>query len=265
MTLGHLILPVGVQLLPPENISDITLDLSWTLTDAADFREYKVYRHTSSGLDESTGTLIHISTHIGDTTFQVKNLNPLSEYYFRVYVMNEFGRLGGSNIVTAITKNKQVIQNGGFENLDPTSHFPEHWQAFSTAEGYYFVDADIAQEGEHSLRIENAPGVNIYYQLVNPKSLVPGSRYKLSYWVKHEKMVNHGDEFAVFLNTIEFSWQIQINTVHGPRSASDWNRYDYEFTIPDVSTSNFSIGFYFHLYSENKKAWLDNVSLIKIS
>lgn len=179
--------------------------------------------------------------------------------------MNEFGKLGGSNIVSAQTKNKQLIKNGSFENLNPSTGYPENWQAYSSTDGYYFVDSLVAQDGKYSIRIENAPGVYIYYQLVNPQLLIPNSRYKQSYWIKHDELLNIGDEFAVFINTIEFNWQIQVNKVSGPKSASDWKLYEYEFTAPNVSSSNFSFGFYFYLYSNEKKAWLDNVSLIKVS
>ena len=38
-------------------------------TDADDFREYKVYRRDSPGIDETSGELIFVSTARAQTTF----------------------------------------------------------------------------------------------------------------------------------------------------------------------------------------------------
>ena len=121
--LNQLLLPKGVQILPPEDISSSSMRLKWTATDAVDFREYKIYQHENSGLDETTGTLIHVSTSIDDTVFTAFSLSPFNTYYFRVYVMNEYGKLGGSNIVSGKTQNVNLIVNGGFEIIDPYTNF----------------------------------------------------------------------------------------------------------------------------------------------
>ena len=263
MTISDLLLPVGVRLFEPDSIKDITLFLKWSPTDAFDFREYKVFQHNTSGLDESTGTLIHVATQINDTTFSVINLDPLTDYFFRVYTMNDVGRLGGSNIVSARTQNVQLIKNGSFESLNVDTGYPDYWQAYSSTDGYYFVDSTISQEGNYSIRIENGPGVNYYYQLVNPQLIVADSRYRLSYWIRHDGFSSSG-EFAVFMNTTEFNWQVQANTVRGPKPATDWILYEYEFTAPNVNATNYSFGFYFCIHDAGKKAWLDNISLIKV-
>ena len=97
LNLDNLVLPTPVFLFEPE--IDSTVVIKWTHSDAVDFREYKVYRHTSSGLDETTGTLVHVSTSQLDTSFS-ENTQELEAdtYYYRVFVMNEYGRIGGSNI-----------------------------------------------------------------------------------------------------------------------------------------------------------------------
>ncbi len=97
--LEFLRLPLAVELGVSNVSSTNDVSLVWTSTDATDFREYKIYRHSSSGLDESTGTLIHVSTTITDTTFLDENTSSTEMDFYRVYVMNEIGRLGGSNIV----------------------------------------------------------------------------------------------------------------------------------------------------------------------
>jgi hypothetical protein len=74
-----------------------TAVLSWSRAFKEGFREYKVYRHTTSGLDETTGTLVHVATDIDATRFESEE-EPLKTYYYRVFVMNDYGKLGGSNI-----------------------------------------------------------------------------------------------------------------------------------------------------------------------
>lgn len=112
ITLDELLLPVPVSLLDPSDITSKSLKLSWNKCSASDFREYKIYLHFSSALDESTGTLLHISTDRNDTVFEVNagdhwwggsTITPNTTYFFRVFVMNEFGRMSGSNIVEAKT------------------------------------------------------------------------------------------------------------------------------------------------------------------
>jgi len=256
-------LPKGVQLYDPQNVTSDSLQLIWSATDATDFREYKVYSHTSSGLDETTGLLIHVSTAFDDTVFNVSGLNPLTEYFFRIYVMNDYGRFGGSNIVSATTENIEVLNNGSFELLNSFTGYPLFWNAQTTMIGYYFVDSTIVQDGNYSIRIEDSPGVNYYYQLVNPANIISNELYRLTYWVKHDSLGSES-EFAIFLNTVEFTWQVQANTISGPKPASDWTEYQYEFTAPNVTTSNYSVGFYFYLGGD-REAWLDNISLVKVN
>jgi len=87
------------------------------------FYEYKIYRHYHTGLDENTGTLIHVSTSADDTIFNdigtdlEYGLTPATTYYYRVYINNNFGRLGGSNII-GVTTNKWENENNFTVFLD---------------------------------------------------------------------------------------------------------------------------------------------------
>ena len=264
VVIESLLLPKAVLLLTPTEVGATTIHLAWTSTDANDFREYKLYRHITSGLDENTGTLVNVSVAISDTEFTETGLNPLTTYYYRLFVMNDYGKLGGSNIVSAQTSNLDLIKNGSFENLNKSTGYPENWQSYNNINSpYYFIDSSIVEDGKYSIRIENAPGVNIYYQTLSSQTLVSNTQYKLSYWIKHDILNNGGDEYAVFINNKEFTWSIQANKISGPKSSSDWDLHEYEFTVPDVSSSSYLIGFYFYI-TGGSKAWLDNVSLVKV-
>ncbi|RKY94985.1 MAG: hypothetical protein DRQ01_01005 [Ignavibacteriae bacterium] len=114
VVLNSLTLPEPVFVYQPI-ITIQGIELAWSPTDANDFREYKVFRHTSSGIDENHGDLIHVSTSRNDTILIDQDFNSLTNYYYRVYVMNDVGRLGGSNIVNIQTPNKNIVLNGDFE------------------------------------------------------------------------------------------------------------------------------------------------------
>ena len=112
LNLESLQLPVPIKLLEPTNITSNSIKVTWNSCNASDFREYKIYIHNSSALDESTGTLLHITTNANDTILSIKEgdfwwggstLTPNTSYYFRVFVMNSYGRMSGSNIIKART------------------------------------------------------------------------------------------------------------------------------------------------------------------
>jgi len=112
LDLDELLLPNPITLLNPIDITSHSLKLIWNRSMSDDYREYKIYIHNSSALDETTGTLLHIATDKNDTILDVNEgdfwwggstLSPNTTYYFRVFVMNSYGRMSGSNIIEATT------------------------------------------------------------------------------------------------------------------------------------------------------------------
>jgi len=175
--LSSLTLPRAVFLYEPMNTTATSTDLSWSSTDAIDFREYKIFSHNSSGLDENTGSLIHISTAIDDTNFTDSGLNPLSEYYYRVYVMNEYGRLGGSNIVHTSTPTKNLFPDGG---LELSTNFSDNW----------IIDYGPPESGEisDSMSYEGASSLHLTLPSHISHKLMPGAEageiYEFSFWYR---------------------------------------------------------------------------------
>ena len=153
--LQNMELPKPIHLNEVENKTATSAELLWNKTDASDFREYKLYRHLSSGLDETTGTLIHVATEKSDTLFVDENLLPSENYYYRIYVMNDYGRLGGSNIVESKTEKLNLIQNGGFE--DGPLQFPQTWDLIWNAYDYTNIKItdSIAFSGKYSLYLNS--------------------------------------------------------------------------------------------------------------
>jgi len=178
LTLDNLILPIPLRLFPPTNISQTEMTILWNQTDAQDFREYKLYRRNTPGLDETTGELIYVATSTIDTSFVDENLIPYETYYYRVYLMNEYGRMGGSNIESAPTLGGNLIPDGSFE--DPTS-FYENWFILHGA-GALSYDDSIKVEGNYSLFGSLSPYVVI--SSIKTIHLLAGKTYELSGWGK---------------------------------------------------------------------------------
>jgi len=279
VTLDPLILPRGVTMYTVENPEATSLKVSWNPTDAADFREYKLYRNTTSGLDENTGTLAHVSTTISDTQFIDSNLNAMTQYFYRVYVMNDYGRLGGSDIASSSTSNVDLATNGSFENVTAPAIIPDGWNAWGTS-GKFSSDNSIAYSGSKSLRIQLSLsdwGVNSWgaYQQISPTKFEAVKNYKISFWFKADTLEQYESISCCFSKNNFFDGNQVLaslyNFVEGPRPAGTWQYYSFSLTIPsDVPTNYFVIfelvragtmGYNFHL---PMTAWVDDVEIKKL-
>jgi len=259
-------LPGAVDLNEPQDVGSESMLLSWSFTDAQDFREYKLYRHTSSGLDETTGTLVHVSTEIDAVTFTDKDLEPLSEYFYRVYVMNNFGRLGGSNIVSATTLNLNVIQNGNFEQIDSSSGFARQWTAYGFTEDIVMEENDC-YEGSHCVLYDiGAENDGREYWIeqtdIAPDIFVKGARYLLS---GRYKLSGSGSDISFYYilrgdEDISNEW----DNTH-PSQEGVWEEVSFEFTIPQgESPSNYQLMLGLIKWTESDiQLWIDNLSLEK--
>ncbi len=240
---NQLLLPRGVRLLEPENVSDNSMWLRWTSTNAPDFREYKIFRHETSGLDETTGTLIHVATGITDTTFNVISLNPYQTYFYRVYIMNDIGKLGGSNIVSATTQNINLITNGSFEIIDAYTEFADGWETSSSLNKYASIDPTRAHEGTHSVRFHTAAGEYSFTTIsidLDPKLLLPAKKYELSMWITHDSLaLNHTGWIDIP------PAGSHLKHFDGPHKPSGWNQHKEIINTPPDMTGSY-YGFQFH-------------------
>lgn len=265
----NLILPQAVEMNDPTNATFESLDLSWSPSGAPDFKEYKIYRGPTSGLDETTGLLVHVSTSINDTMFTNHDLNPIETYYYRVYVMNDYGRLGGSNIVFATTLNMNVVSNGDFEIIDPINNFPEDWQIWNN-EPIFTLDSLTTYNGNYSINVHYDgiyPPHNPIYQVIDPSLFVEGQRYELSFWLKVEHLL---DDCSIAYSFHDPQWNFGIVDyfIEGPIYQGEWTYYSFEFTIPmGLNVSNYQIGFYGERSQSQPNylnGWLDFVKIEKV-
>jgi len=181
-----LVLPQPL-LLAPAVTSGQTVALSWLPTDASDFREYKLYRRDSPGIDEIAGELIFVSTARGDATYIDPDVLAGKRYYYRVYVMNDHGRLGGSNIVSADVTVDNLIPDGGFESADALSA----WAISSSLEGGTAArDTSVAHAGTASLHLTRWGMV----KLIQPVAIQKNVAYDLGAFVKLQGNRNNIDD-----------------------------------------------------------------------
>ncbi|MCF7826330.1 MAG: hypothetical protein K9N29_06740 [Candidatus Marinimicrobia bacterium] len=256
-------LPRAVFLFESTNTTATSTELSWSSTDALDFREYKLFRHSSSGLDESTGELIHISTTIADTIFTDDRLYPLTEYFYRVYVMNEYGRLGGSNIISTATQALNLFPDGGFES---SASFSDHWDMYSGQASVAEISDSIAYEGLQSLHLSLPAYISHDFM----GGVEAGEIYKISFWYRaigdsiaygqpddRSFGLSNADGASLFFDM----FRTMMNTAQDGSFDSGWLFYSSEMVIQ----SNLPVYLYLGLGSSTDlHMWFDNFSLVKI-
>ena len=197
------------------------------------------------------------------------DLNPLTTYYFRVYVMNDYGHLGGSNIVSSTTFNQNIILNGSFEEM--SSSFPDNWNTWGP-NGKFVSSSEYAQDGSKSIKVQLALGdwgVNSWglYQQIDPNDFEQGKTYRISFWCKTDTLEEHESISCRFSKNNYWNGNDVLSAlygfVEGPLSASDWipleipSNYFLIFDLIRAGTS----GYTFEL---PMNSWIDNVSIEKV-
>jgi hypothetical protein len=266
LVLENLKLPKAVKLYKATEISGSSSIISWSPTDDIDFREYKLFRHHSSGLDETTGTLIHVSTSITDTIFADVELNPYEKYYYRVYVMNEYGRIGGSNIIDIQTLNVQLIYNGSFEeieNLDVLGWTIQE-NSFGNLDNYIVLDTKKTFEGNNSLRFHHAEESGCWEQWITQNidynNFVAMGKYKISFAFMSESLKDY--YYRIILRNNTFDLTIPISVVIN--STNEWEYSNVEFGLPEyLGHSNIQILIHFCNMGQDTW-WIDNLDLERI-
>lgn len=185
--LGAIRLPVPSELFTPLINDENGVDLRWTATAEGEFREYKVYRKEDSGLDETTGELIHVTTSRNDTTFTDNNYSPGIESFYRVYTLSAFGKVGGSNLVSIKTDPINLVENGDFEQSEPGEE-PDGWIVYEYNPQYgrpgkFVVDNNESFNGENSLQINiepfESPGTGGFFGDILIRQEISGAKFEV--------------------------------------------------------------------------------------
>ncbi len=239
--LATLLLPDPVKLYQSNNIGSNSINWSWTKFNLpAYFYEYKVYRKKDRGLDETTGELVYVGTDINDTVFTDDGLLESTEYYYRVYVTNKFGKLGGSNIQHAKTTPGNLVTNSSFE-LFNSDNSPILWK-------YNFVgniiEDNTAPDGNHILQLSliqyhYALNFGDIYQPINVSKLLPNVLYKLSAKVKVVQLEGNAECWIGFTEGSEYQTQILKINNNTPKNA--WITVSNDFYAASQQSGNLNI------------------------
>ena len=262
-------LPLGVYMYEPKNLTSSEVTILWSPTEANDFREYKLFRNTTSGIDENNGTLVHVSTTINDTSFVDTNLNPLSDYFYRVYIMNEFGKLGGSNIVKITTSNNSLIENGDFEEVGVDS-LPTKWDFRNNLDIFDVISDGEAYSGQNYLLIN--PNRYVYdlswgslQYRVPYTNLVPDSQYSIEFWYYIDELNGNAELFVEFNPEQSTSIWDRITN----QQQYEWLQYERSFTVPSNISEDYYLRFEVRVNipynNEPYIVRIDNVSITKIN
>lgn len=255
LTLNNLILPIPVRLYAPTNITKTEMTIIWNKTDAQDFREYKLYRKDTHGIDETTGELIFVSTSKVDTSFVDENLIPYETYYYRVYLMNEFGRLGGSNIANATTLGGNLIPDGSFD--DPTS-FNINW-FISVGGGNISYSDSVKVSGNYSLYGIIPDDIEI--QTRKTIQLAAGKTYEFSGWAKANGYYNLSYETVAANLFTEGSWSTYQHLMFFSESNSG-DSVDYDWTFKSkIFTPSENISLILEIEGGYDRIWFDELKL----
>ncbi len=257
--LNSLILPNPTKLNDVNVKTDNSITLTWSPSNALDFREYKIYRNSTPGLDEQTGTLVYVTIDKNDTSFVDENLDALETYYYRVFVMNEFSRLGGSNIVSATTNNKNYIWNGDFELQENPLVW---WNSYNF--GQIQITDSIKISGNYSLLLKSEQS-SVGHLLSDLSKwgatfkLVGDRTYKISGWVKTEGEYSEyvgdfwGDQTTEKAGFLSYSFF----GILGVPPNSDWTYLEKTFFVSSADVNNFSLS----LRSSCEYTWFDDLKL----
>ncbi|MCP3170134.1 carboxypeptidase regulatory-like domain-containing protein [Myxococcus qinghaiensis] len=238
-------LPRPTRLAEPVVVGAGMAEVTWNPYSGADFREYKLYRASSAALDESTGTLVHVGMASGTARFVDESVRPGEVYFYRVFVMNDFGRLAGSNIARLSLPVINLVQGGDFEG-DVPGAAPSSFIASLDKQRWMVSDARAhsgtrALRGTGSYSVETAfnPGIT---QRIPGRLLTPGARYRLSFVYQRESFTrpdptsNDGSlgnyirlearadpmslysSFSYVMDGVDTTWQLLTRTFTAPAS-----------------------------------------------
>lgn len=254
---GTIRLPTPPQMyeIDSTNVSWDKVPIYWSHSIDPEFREYKLYRRDTPGLDETTGELIFVSTSISDTHFVDTKFETGRTYYYRVYILSAFGKMGGSNLVQIKTPLRNFVENGGFEQTSDGIH-PDCWEhAFEPPQAEFQVDSITVFQGKYSLhcfRENDQYSDATFKHTIKGENLQPGSRYKISVFMKSE-----GSELLYFM----IRDYKELHIYEPNNSNTEWKEFSREFVMPgDVYRLDLFLGID-HDPAGDKSGWFDNVSI----
>lgn len=92
------LIPTPVQISVSTDVADGSLNLAWSKSDIPDFDRYEVRRSSTSSVSHDD-ELVYTGMSESDTSYVDASIDPLSPYYYRVYIVDSGDLSAGSNEV----------------------------------------------------------------------------------------------------------------------------------------------------------------------
>lgn len=285
VVLAALVLPEPPLLLDTRLERTDSSFLAWnTFGKPAAFREYKLFRKNDPGIDESHGDLIYVGTHLSDTVF-ADDMAPFEgNVYYRLYVMNEFGKAGGSNILThAVPYNMaRYLPNSSFEAGDAgwslyDAYKTPIWANFVDEQHYWLaaIDSSVASEGKKSLRLTFGKGRALTYggQYTTSKNgvsgLKAGKNYQATFMLRFASCKGTSVKVMLVSGYGEETYNLGLVPTDG--DGREWRKITTDFTtLADYGNAVNTIQIDFGRYGNEEyetddylddTAWVDDIQI----
>lgn len=258
---GTVVLPRPSNIIVLDSLSKAgSLTLKWNRSTDPEFKEYSLYRKSTSNVDDMSGELVFHSASAKDTVFSDTYETGVTKYY-RVYARTSSGALYTGNTQGVNIPPLPPFTNGNFEQTR-NGRMPDGWTYNNQGvPGYSYINLSTSEvkEGKYSVELNWTDSIanyshmaNLYQKLVT-SSLVPGKTYKFSFWIKSQvgKAV-----VSLYINDVGTDMEIP--------SGQDWTELSYTFQMTsDIRDMRVEI-----ISSEKAgprlKAWVDDMKLEKV-
>jgi hypothetical protein len=108
-------MPNGVTMLPIDNVAIGSLRLNWNASTLPTFTSYRIHRSLTSTVDE-TSPVVAIITDAATHTFTDTHLDSRTQYYYRIYLVDDRDTWSPSGVVSATTEGIPIPLNQDFES-----------------------------------------------------------------------------------------------------------------------------------------------------
>jgi len=237
------------------------INLSWSQSTSSSFNSYNIYRHTSSGINSTSGQLIHVATSVNELTFQDKTVKNGSEYFYRVYVQAGTVNSGGSNIVGLKIPAKISILNPSFESI--VSNKLANWNVVDNSFGNPLntieIDKVDPQDGINSLKFHHEETTGCFEQWIDQNiplsEIQTNTTYDVSFYYKSDFSGGSG---KLRLKNNDFKIEFAFPTMVGD---GVWRKFQTQIVTP-ANLGSTSPQFMIHFCNQgNNNWWLDNIKI----
>jgi hypothetical protein len=151
--------PVDIISIAPEQADTCqSLAILWTATSAKDFDSYELYRSETPAVSKGLSDLVATIPTRQDTSFVDSELQDNTEYYYKVYVLDDAGLDAGSQRASGFTANCPPIPISITSAVFDTASVTLQWsQSQSHDFSSYVVERSLASDFSNPLTLGTIP------------------------------------------------------------------------------------------------------------